>query len=144
MKKLAMFNIYPGENNKPVFTLENGKKLERVSRWISVKENYTPGKNNSLWDYVTDENGYKPYQDGFNPENGLYLDYFKFAGRTYAIEQFFGIGSIADMIGHSMGYIENGERHYLSGFDSEDYYNPLYIEIEDGGEHVRLYREVVE
>lgn len=142
MKELQKFDIYPGANYNPVETIDTKYNYVRVSRWIKVKQNYNPRKNNRLWDYVTDENGYKPHNDNFNPENGLYLDYFRFNGRTYAIEQFFAFGSIADTIGHASGYIENGEKHYLQGFDNENIYNPIFIELDEYGENVRIYEEV--
>ena len=83
MKIFDKYDIYPGTNFKPVETLDNRYKLKRISRWISIRQNYNPNKNNSLWDYVSDENGYKHYQDNFNAENGLYLDFFVFAGKLY-------------------------------------------------------------
>jgi hypothetical protein len=107
-----------------------------------VKQNYTPNKTNSLWDYVMDENGYKPYQDNFNPENGLFLDYFVWNGRTYALDQFLRFDSIADIIGHSTGYIENGEKHFLAGYDSHEIFNPVLIELDEYCEHVRIYEEI--
>jgi hypothetical protein len=142
MKTLDKFDIYPGNNYTPVESIDDRYKYRRVSRWIQIRQNYNPGKRNRLWDYVTDENGRHPYQDNFSPENGLFLDYFIFNGRTYAIEQFIGFGSIADCIGHHTGYIENGEKYYLSGFDSEDYYRPILLELDDCGERVRVYEEV--
>ena len=33
---------------------------------------------------------------------------------------------------------------YLCGYDCTNYYNPLLIEIDDGNERVRLYKEVNE
>lgn len=134
MKTLDKFESWKGQPE----TIES-KHLQRVSRWITIKQNYDPCKNNRLWDYVTDESGYYSYQDKFTPDNNLCLDYFRFNGRTYAINQFFAFGSIADCIGHSIGYIENDEKHYLAGYDSENYYNPLLIEIDEYGEKVRLY-----
>jgi hypothetical protein len=121
---------------------EDGKRtFNRVSRWIKVKHNYTPGKNNRLWDYVQDENGYKHYQEQFNPENGLYLDYFTFHGRNYAIEQFLALGN-PFYTAVSYSYEDkDGKLFYLSGVDVENIYNPLYIEMDDCGEYVRLYVE---
>lgn len=142
MKTLQKFDIYPGANCNPVETIDNSHNYKRVSRWIEIKHNYTPNSRNALWDYVTDENGYHPYQDNFNPDNGLYLDYFKWNGRTYAVEQFAAFGSVMDCIGHSTGYVENGEKHYLSGYDMDNYYNPVMIELDEYGERCRVYIEV--
>lgn len=37
---------------------------------------------------------------------------------------------------------EDGKIHYLSGYDSEDYYNPIMIESSEYCEYVRVYQEV--
>lgn len=122
--------------------IDNGtRNFRRVSRWITVKHNYTPNKRNSLWDYVMDENGYKPYQDNFTPENGLYLDYFRFNGRNYAVEQFLSLGN---PFWNPVTYCyedENGKTCYLSGVDNENYFNPIYVEFDEYCENVRVYVE---
>lgn len=135
MKKLNSFDYWNG-----TYEYKPNKKFVRVSRWITIKQNYNPTKRNALWDYVQDGYGYHPYQEKFNPEEGLFLDYFEFDGRTYALEQFIAIGSIADSIGHAEGYIENGKRHNLNGYDANDYFYPLFIELDEYGERVRCYR----
>ena len=118
------------------------QKMRRVSRWITIKHNYNPRPNNYLWDYVMDENGYKPYQNTFNPENGLYLDYFTWRGRNYAIEQFWRLGN-PFYTAFSLAYeIENGGLCYLSGVDAENIYNPIYIEFDECCERVRVYEEI--
>ena len=138
MKELRSFDIYDGKEH------ERDYNFCRVSRWIKVKQNYRPNKRNSLWDYVTDGAGYNTYSDNFNPEknNGLFLDYFTFRGKNYALEQFIAIGCIWDNIGHSAGYYEHGEKHFISAYDRDSYYNPLYIELDECGEIVRVYEEV--
>lgn len=111
----------------------------RVSRWIRVRQNYNPSKSNNLYDYASDEYGYKPYQDEFNPANGLTLDYFKWNGRNYAIEQFGTLGNPFYMP-VCYKYTEKGKEHYLSGVDMDgDIYNPIYIECDEYCECVRVY-----
>ena len=94
-----------------------------------------------LWDYVTDENGYKPYQDNFTPENGLYLDYFKWNGRNYAIEQFWCLGNPFYMPFTLSYENSDGKKCYLSGVDNENIYNPIYVEFDECCERVRVYIE---
>lgn len=139
MKTLDKFEIYPGDNMKPLETITE-RGIVRVSRWIEIKHNYNPNKNNHLWDYVTDDRAYHPCDENFDSSR-LCLDYFKHGGRTYALGQFIALGGIADCIGHCVGYIENDEKFYLSGYDSESYFNALYIELDELCEKVRLYRE---
>ena len=118
------------------------QKMRRVSRWLTIKHNYNPRPNNYLWDYVMDENGYKPYESNFDPENGLYLDYFTWRGRNYAIEQFWCLGN-PFYTAFSLAYeVENGGLYYLSGIDAENIYNPIYIEFDECCERVRIYEEI--
>lgn len=119
--------------HKELTTQEN-KKIYRVSRWIKIQHNYNVGKHNSLYYYATDENGYRDGQTSFDPKNGLYLDYFRWNGRTWAIEQFLRLS-------FPIFFEENGKTQYIAGYDSENYYNPILIEIDEYGEYVRIYEE---
>lgn len=123
---------------------EDGTRdFKRVSRWIKVKQNYNPCPRNGLWDFVNDENGYKPYQEQFNPANGLHLDYFRHNGRNYAIEQFYSLGNPFYMPVTYQYRDENEKDCFLSGVDMYgDLYHPIYIEMDDCGEYVRVYEEV--
>lgn len=120
----------------------DGKRnFKRMSRWIKVKENYNPTPRNSLWHYAMDGYGNHPYEKDFDPERGLYLDYFTFGGRKYAIEQFWALGN-PFYSALEVSYVDkNGKRNYLHGIDSEPLFDPLYIEMSDCGEYVRVYRE---
>lgn len=118
------------------------QKFKRVSRWIKVRENYNPCRHNSLWNYVEDENGYKPYQNNFNSDNGLYLHYFKWNGKTWAIEQFLCLGNPFYMPVAYSYEDKNGKLNYLSAVDGDNYYNPIFVEFDEYCEHVRVYREL--
>lgn len=118
----------------------DGHILNRVSRWIRVRHNYNPSKRNSLWYYVTDGNGRKECHSDFDPTTGLCLDYFVWNGRKWAIEQF---NSVYGTMGIPPIFFEdeNGKTSFISGYDSENYYNPILIELDDGCEYVRVYEE---
>ena len=119
----------------------DGHDLYRVSRWIRVKQNYNPNKGNSLWDYVHDDAGYHPHQKQFNPENGMFLDYFRHGGRTYAVDQFCLLGSFF-VSTPPIAYMEDGEKHYIGTVDMDgNMFHPLYGEWEEDidGLRVRLY-----
>lgn len=125
---------------KITMTNNRGEKVDfwRVSRWISVKTNYNPNKRNALWDYVTDASGNTPDSDGFDPSEGLFLDYFRFDGRTYATNQFYLLGSM--WIYETYTYTEDGEEKHLSAVDMcGDIYAPYYVEFDEYGERVRVY-----
>lgn len=114
----------------------------RASRWLKVKTNYTPGRNNSLWPYVSDENGYKPYQENFNAAGELIIDYFTFNGRNYAIDQFIALNNpFWAPFGYSYENAD-GKKCYLSGYDADgDIFHPAFIEFDECCENVRVYFE---
>lgn len=117
----------------------DGEDLTRVSNWITIQRNYRPNKRNSLWDYVCDDAGYHPYQSKFNPENGLFLDYFRYRGRTYAVDQFYLLGSFF-VSTPPIEYIEHGESHFIGTVDMDgNIFHPLYGEWDEYGERIRLY-----
>lgn len=126
-----------------IFTNQYGdtKRFYRVSRWITIRQNYNPCDRNALWCYVQDENGLRPYQYGFNPVGGLYLDYFRYDGKNYALEQFVRCGSC---LGPTCVYscYEHGETIVLSAVDYDSNiwgYNGWYMELSDTCDKVRLY-----
>ena len=122
-------------------TVDGKNTVTRLSRWIQIKQNYNVNKRNSLYKFSTDEKGYKPGRSEYNPANGTYLDYFRFNGRNYAIEQFFALGS--DWIGGApYEFIDtDGKSTFIHAVDFYgDLYNPLYIEVDECGERVRVYK----
>ena len=126
---------------------ENGSAtFVRVSRWITVQQNYNPKKRNSLSYYIQDGYGYKMDDSRYNPKEngGPYLDYFRWNGRTWAVEQFLCLNNpFWCPVGYSWEDKE-GKLHYLSGYDSENYYNPIYVEFDECCERVRVYELVEE
>lgn len=106
------------------FQTKNGKEITRLSRWIKVRTDYKITERHSLYYYAND------CGDGEK-----YVDYFIFRGRKYAIGQFFKLD-------YPIFFDEaNGKTTYLSGYDCENYYNPLLIEIDGYGEYVRVYSD---
>lgn len=120
---------------------KDGKNLMCLSRWIKIRHAYNVTSRHCLYNYCTDENGYCPGQSRFNPENGTFLDFFRFAGRKWAMNQFIRFGGMMGGI-PPMWEDEYGKLRFLSGYDSENYYNPFLIELSEDCEYVRIYREV--
>lgn len=118
----------------------DGKTLKRVSRWIHIQTNYKPNKRNALWDYARDGNGNGPSSKKFDKDSAV-IDFFFWNGRTWAIEQFY---SLSGPFGGSPMFFENedGKMSYIAGYDSENYFNPILIEMSDSCEWVRVYVEV--
>ena len=119
----------------------DGRELKRISRWIKLQHNYNPTKRNSLWDYVDDENGHHPCHQEFNPKGGLYLDYFRYNGKTYALEQFYCIGS-AFLGGIPPMYEDENSKLGVIGtlyMDGPIFGPALYAEWSEDCEYVRLY-----
>lgn len=120
----------------------DGKEIFRKSRWIKRRTNYNPNKRNSLYYYTCDGYGYRQGTENYNPveHGGKFLDYFRFNGRNYAIEQFISMSSpFASMV--YQWEDKEGKLNFLSGYDSENYFNPILIEISDCGEYIRVYEE---
>ena len=122
-------------------TVDGKNTVTRLSRWIQIKQNYNVNKRNSLYEFSTDENGYKPGDSEYNPANGTYLDYFRFNGRNYAIEQFIALGSVW-CGGVPYEFTDtDGKSTFIHAVDYYgDLYNPLYIELDECGERVRVYK----
>jgi len=104
-----------------IFKGENGRQFRRVSRWIKV--NYKT---------VTSRHSLADYADGDS------LAYFRHGGREYALGQFMRLTA------PEFFENEDGKKSFLSGYDCTQYYKPYLIEIDDGGEYVRLFEEVAQ
>ena len=131
-KQLNTFDVWNGIRDT------HARRAERLSRWITVQHAYDVTPRHSLYDFATDENGYHPWQNEFNPENGVYLDYFVWNGKKYALEQFIAYGGCAEF-GHYHGYVENGEDHYFAGYDAMTIFASIMIETDEFLERVRVY-----
>ena len=125
---------------KPIMkeiTTNDNKKIYRCSRWIKIKHNCNPNKRNSLYYYTVDGYGYREGTENYNPieHDGKYIDYFCWNGRKWAIEQFLRLDYPI--------FFENedGKTSFISGYDGEEYYNPVLIELDDCCECVRVYVE---
>ena len=120
---------------------ETQKKIRRLSRWIKVRTAIDITPRSTLWDYVTDENGLRPYDDSFNAENGTYCDYFVFRGIKYALDRFYRLGCM--WLPYSYSWQEKDGLHYISGCDMYgNLYHSYLIEMDKCGEYVRVYEEV--
>ena len=128
---------------KKIFTAENTRERFTRSRWITVQHLYNVTPRHGLYDFASDENGDKPYQDKFNPENGLYLDCFRYNGRWYALEQFVGIGSMVCPGDQPEIKEDDGTTTRIHAVDfSGDLYRPLHAEFDECCERVRIYTPV--
>ena len=127
---------------KKIILDTDGRKWERVSRWITLKTNSRPNKRNALWDYACDAYGYHPYQSKFDPSKGLYLDYFRYKGRTYALDQFCALGSVWVGGFPAMYMNEDGKLGVIGAVDMDEMFFPMYMEMEENSDRIRLYRRV--
>lgn len=111
-----------------IITTTDGKQIKRVSRWIKIH----------FSEIVTEKHSLYYYADKY--ENNNYVDYFIFNGKKWALSQFMRFGY--PMTANYIQWYEKDKLHYMSGFDSENYYNPLLIEMDECCEYVRVYEEV--
>ena len=117
----------------------DGRVIVRKSRWIRVRNAYDVTPRHSLWYYAMDGYGRRSGNPGFDPSEGIYLDYFVWNGRKYAIERFMRCGSV--WCPTVITWEENDKLHAISGIDSEEYFRPILIELDECGEYVRVYEE---
>jgi hypothetical protein len=109
-------------------TTNNGDYITRVSRWIRIQTAYNITERHALHYYAE------------NTDVGNAVDYFTYGGTRYALARFLRFGSPWLPVEYSWTD-DDGKMQFLSGYDSENYYNPIMIEIHPDGEHVRVYRE---
>lgn len=129
-------------NRKVFVTTDGNYEVKKLSRWITIRQNYNPNKRNHLWNYVVDGYGHGSYDADFNPEEyGMYLDYFNWRGNTYAISSFYALGSVW-LVGAPYFFIDtDGKQHVIGALymDGPIFGPGLYMEIDDYGERVRLF-----
>lgn len=113
-----------------IFTTTDGKQIARVSRWISIKTDWNITPRHPLYYYSCDADDGKRC-----------VDYFVFHGRKYALDQFYRFGTMFTPTQPPMWY-ENSKLQHMAGYDSENYFCPLMIEVDEYGEHIRVYAEV--
>ena len=114
---------------KPFITT-NGQKIQRVSRWIRIRQAYN----------ITEKHTLHYYAENID-DNENVLDYFIFHGKKYAINQFYRFGTMFNPGAMPMFY-EKDKLHFISGYDSENYYNPIMIELSECCEYVRIYEDM--
>ena len=123
------------------YTNSNGWTIERASRWIKRKVYVNPTPKHALWDYATDGYGRHPYSANFDPRTGVLIDYFEYGGKKYALGQF-----VRNWLGAwDPYYSENNEDDYVipDGYEDGNYYNPIYIEFDESGEYLRVYKDIL-
>lgn len=113
----------------------DGKTINRLSRWIKIRQAFDITKRHSLYRYAIDGNGHVEGQDCFDPATGTEVTYFIWNGRKWALDQFLRL-SYPIFWEDEDGYLQ-----FLSGYDGENWYNPILIEIHPDGEYVRVYEE---
>ena len=100
---------------------------KKASRWIKIEYRYIT-KQHSLWNYAD-------YEDKLDDKCCLIC--FKHSGKLYALNQFMRL-SYPIMFDD-----KNGEKVIISAHDSTQWYNPYLLEMDDNGEYVRLWNEVI-
>lgn len=114
-----------------IITCKDGIEFERVSRWVTIKTDYNITERHSLSCYAED------CGDGEKC-----VDYIIHKGRKIATGSMYRLGTmfISEPV-HE--FIENKETHFISCVDMDsNIYDPFYIEVDDWGEKVRLYKRV--
>lgn len=112
------------------FTTEQGTTIIRCSRWIKIRTDYNVTPRHQCYYYA---------EDLGNGENAV--DYFMLYGHKIALRRFYRFGTMFNP-SPSPKWYENDVLHHIAGYDSENYFDPMLIELDPLGEYVRVYREV--
>lgn len=109
--------------------------LNCISDWIEIETTYVDENDEDLFDYAD------KYDEYVNEEYGNIeypVSYFEFNGERYALDRFLSRWGM-------VGFDQKCERYpkFIDGYDSHEYFNPLYIELSDDGEYVRLWEDAV-
>lgn len=73
----------------------------------------------------------EPVMFDFNDAEGKIS--FEWRGERYYLDNF--------IRAHDNPYIGGNFPEYIHGFEAENYFNPIFIEIVDGGESLNVYQE---
>lgn len=107
------------------------KELKKVSRWITINDKRITRRHH-LWEY-----GYNDDGDRTDEDKQRYIMSFKWHNREYSLEQFLSRFSV--MVGFDHDCKEYPS--YITGYDGENYFNPLYCELDEVNLKIRLYQK---
>lgn len=103
----------------------DGTRIVPVSRWITLHfENVT--NRSRVWI--------------FSDDNGDVIT-FSWKGKKYALSQFWRLGTSQCTIEPLIYEDRNGRQGVIGGLDAYDYL-PMFLEVDDRREQVRLYRRI--
>lgn len=108
-----------------IITSTDGKQYQIISEWKPIRYmNIT--HNHSLWDF------------GEETDNKKYrmIAYFDFYNRRYAISQFMRVEPPIAFYDR-LGYMQ-----VISGYDSLGGISPMLLQVNDGGNYMRLFKQV--
>lgn len=113
-----------------IIKCKDGAEFERMSRWITIKNDYNITKKHGLFCYAEE-------YDGENCVN-----YIMHKGYRIAVSAMYLLGSMW-ISEKPHQFKENGDIHTISAVDMDgNIYDPFYIELDEWGEKVRLYKKV--
>lgn len=107
------------------------KELKKVSRWITINDKMITSRHH-LWNYGYNENG-----DRTDTDKKRYILSFRWNNREYCLEQF--LSRFSFIVGFDQDCKEYPS--YITGYDGENYFNPLYCELDEVNLKIRLYTE---
>ena len=115
-------------------TEDKSRRFEVVSNWLQIREMAVTHRH-SLWDFS--DHGVDCGSLDRHP-----VSYFKFGGRMYAIGEFVRLNSPYVGADNIRLYDVRTKSVFELCACNMEYGNPLYLRLDDGGEYIRLYREV--
>ena len=106
------------------FKTQNGYDIIRLSGWLKIHTSI-----------VTQRHSLAMYGGETTEDGKLSVDWIQFRGNKYPLRRFERCYPI-------MFDDEEGKLSHLSGYDVENFYNPIMIELNyDGEPYVRIYQQ---
>ena len=117
------------KRNNKIITCTDGTQFKRVSRWLTIRNEYNIAPGHEL------------YEVGYDDGDERCIDYVNFKGYCISTQSMYALGSMW-ISERPHKFIENKEEHFISAVDMDgDLYDPYYIEMDKYGEKVRLYKK---
>lgn len=112
----------------------NGSKW-RCGKWQNIKYCVVKNKNNQLWEQLQNE-----IERGDRDPDDNGMSYFLINGKKYTLD------NLLCRYGFTMGFDTKCENYpkQINCYTDDDIFNPVYCELDEYGEKLRVWEEIEE
>lgn len=130
--------------DKRIYKATDGSEWTR-SRWLKVRRDWfeKPNPRHGLYDYMVDMDGLALYDERCDLSAGVEVEYFKYHGMRFPLSRFYALRCAVISTAPYEIVEDDGSSSFISCVDMDgDIFNPLYLELDEWGEGVRVYERV--